>query len=159
MDQSGPALAALTQYGQGLAGTYYNDAFNRAQSSFNTNQNTTLNNLTALTNTGLAANNQNNTLLSTLGAPQAANTINAANTNATLQQYNAGLQTSGQQNLGTLNTNAQLGAGQLGVNAAKTAGDFSVNGANATAAGITGQGTAITQGAEDLGSLAKYFVQ
>lgn len=48
----GNTLRDLTQYGQGLASTYYNQAFNQAQQTFQTNQNATLQNLQALINAG-----------------------------------------------------------------------------------------------------------
>lgn len=48
----GNTLRDLTTFGQGLASTYYNDAFNRAQQSFQTNQNATLANLEALIRAG-----------------------------------------------------------------------------------------------------------
>src|SRR5690242_13817777 len=83
---SGNTLKSLEQYGQGLASTYYNQAFNQAQQQFQTNQNTTLNNLQALIASGNVGNSLNLSATNTLGAPQAQNTINAANTNAGLQQ-------------------------------------------------------------------------
>ena len=59
LNQSGAALKELTQYGQGLAGTYYQNAFNNAQQTFQTNQNATLANLSTLSNIGQTANAQN----------------------------------------------------------------------------------------------------
>lgn len=49
---SGNTLRDLTQYGQGLASQYYNQAFNQAQQQFQTNQQATLQNLQALINAG-----------------------------------------------------------------------------------------------------------
>lgn len=51
---SGNALKKLTQYGQDYAGTKYNDAFQRAQSTYNTNLNTQ----TTLANAGQGAATQ-----------------------------------------------------------------------------------------------------
>lgn len=48
----GNTLRDLTQYGQGLASQYYNQAFNQAQQQFQTNQQATLQNLGALINAG-----------------------------------------------------------------------------------------------------------
>ena len=133
LNNSGKALTDLTQYGQGLAGTYYNDAFNRAQQQFQTNQNATLNNLQALIGAGNTANSQSIAAGQAFGAPQAENTINAANNNANLQQF-----------LGSLNLGGQENRGATDVNSAITGGNFFVNGANATAAGqlANGQGLA-----------------
>lgn len=114
LSQGGSTLAALTQYGQGLAGTYYQNAFNNAQSQFQTNQNATLGNLNALIGSGNTANSQSLGAATALGAPQATNTIGAANTNAGLQQYLAGLNSTGQQNL--LNSNLQGTTANAGLN-------------------------------------------
>lgn len=157
LNQSGSTLAALTQYGQGLAGTYYQNAFSNAQNQFQTNQNTTLSNLQALIGSGQAANTQSIAAGSAFGAPQAQNTVNAgntissntigaANTNASLQSLLAGVNTQG----------TEYGAG-LGVQGAKTAGDFAVGAGTAHAAGIMGQGAALGQGVSDLGSLLTGF--
>jgi hypothetical protein len=103
LSQGGSTLAALTQYGQGLAGTYYQNAFNNAQSQFQTNQNTTLSNLQALIGAGNTANSQSLGATVGLGAPQASNTIGAANTNAGLQQYLGGLNLQGNTTIAGLN--------------------------------------------------------
>lgn len=142
LSQGGGTLAALTQYGQGLAGTYYQNAFNNAQSQFQTNQNSTLANLSALIGSGATANGQNSQAVLGLGGQQAQNTIGAANTNATLQQYLAGLNTQG----------TETGA-NLGLQGARTAGDFAVGAGTAHASGIIGQGAALTQGVGDLAGL------
>lgn len=49
---SGNTLRDLTSFGQGLAANYYNQAFNQALGTFQTNQNTTLNNLSTLAGLG-----------------------------------------------------------------------------------------------------------
>lgn len=133
LSQGGKALTDLTQYGQGLAGTYYQNAFNNAKDSFNTNQNATLSNLQALIGAGNTANSQNLQAGESFGAPQATNTINAANNNASLQQFLGGLNTSGQENRGATDVNGSIAGG-----------NYFVNGANATAAGqlANGQGLA-----------------
>jgi hypothetical protein len=93
LNQSGAALKELTQYGQGLAGTYYQNAFNNAQQTFQTNQNATLANLSTLSNIGQTANAQN------IGA----------------QEYQAGM---GQQG-----AEADAGMGQQGAEAAAGLGE------------------------------------
>lgn len=146
MAQGGLTAAALEQYGQGLAATYENQLFNQAQSQFQTNQNTTLANLSALTNTGLQANSQNNTVAQNLTGQQAANTIGAGvyagNTNTSLQQYLAGLNTQGQE----FNSNT-------GIQGSKLAGDYAVGYGGVQAAGTMNVGNQLTNGAVDLAGL------
>lgn len=149
----GNVSKALEQYGQGLASTYYNQAFNQAQQQFQTNQNTTLANLTALINSGAQGNALNQSAVSTLGAPQAqntinagyatgGNTINATNTNAGLQQY-----------LASLGLTGNIASADLSQRGATTAGNFAVGAGNARSSGILGQGAALTSLGSDLGSL------
>jgi hypothetical protein len=56
----GGTLAALMKYGQGLAGTTYNDAYNRALGTFQTNRQNTMQGLMALTGIGQTATGQYN---------------------------------------------------------------------------------------------------
>lgn len=142
LGNSGNTAKALDQYNQGVASTYYNQAETQAQNQFQLNQNTTLANLQALINSGNTANSQNNTAVMGLGGQQATNTIGAANTNATLQQF-----------LASLGLQGQTAAGQESLSGAKTAGDFAVGAGDARAAGIIGQGAAVTNGASDLASM------
>lgn len=134
LSQGGGTLAALTQYGQGLAGTYYQNAFNNALQGFQTNQNTTLNNLQALIGSGNTANTQQLAATSALGAPQASNTISAANENAGLQQFLANLNTSGQENLAGLGLQGAETQGNDIINTVTNAGNFGLIGAGAKAA-------------------------
>jgi len=142
LGNSGNTLKALDQYNQGVASTYYNNAFNQAQSEFQTNQNATLANLQALINSGNTANAQNITAVQGLGAPQASNIVNAANTNANLQTFLANLGLQGQEE-----------AGRESMQGAQTAGNFAVGAAGGRASGILGQGAAISNAGADLGSL------
>lgn len=57
---SGGTLKALTQYGQGLASTAYQQAYNNALNTFQTNHNNTLGGLLALTGVGQNATGQYN---------------------------------------------------------------------------------------------------
>lgn len=143
LGQSGSTLAALTQYGQGLAGTYYQNAFNNAQSSFNTNQNATLSNLSALIGTGQNAQGQSLSAAQTLGGQQSQNTIGAANTNASLQQY-----------LASLNLQGQTTAGNQGIQGSTIAGNFATGAAEGTAAGILGSDKALAGLGGDVASLS-----
>lgn len=165
LSQGGGVLAALTQYGQGLAGKYYNDAFQQQQEQFQTNQNTTLANLQALIASGAQGNQLVSQASQNIGDLQSGNTTGAATQNAGLQQFLGSTNVSGQQGLGALNTNAQLGlgqqglegseaAGKLGLAGSDLAGRFAVDAGAAHAAGITGQGAALSKGVSDASSLA-----
>lgn len=144
---SGATLKDLTQYGQGLASTYYNQAFNQAQSQFQTNQNTTLQNLSALTGTGEVANAQSNTALQNYG-----NQVSANDTNAGRILSGQALGVAGEQSSQGL-TIADL-ASRLGLEGSTLAGNFAVGAGNARAAGIMGQGQALSNGIGDLAGLA-----
>jgi hypothetical protein len=169
LSQGGAVLADLTKYGQGVAATHYNDAFARAQKQFQTNQDATLANLHELINSGGTANTLTaNAGLDTSGKISA-NTTAAAKDNASLQEFLGTLNTSAQEDLGSLGVGAQLGlAGndlsgaksmaELGLDSATRAGNFATGAGNAHAAGIIGQGAAVTQGVSDLAGLFKTFV-
>jgi hypothetical protein len=119
---SGNTLQALTQYGQGLASTYYNDAFSRAKSTFDTNVVVNKD----LTAAGQTATNQYDQSQQNAGNQIAGNTIGAG-------RYG------GDTALNVADYLAKLKTG-----AAKTAGDFAVGAGEATGAGIVGKGNAIT---------------
>lgn len=146
LSQGGSTLAALTQYGQGLAGTYYQNAFNNAQSQFQTNQNATLGNLSALIGSGNTANAQSLGAATTLGAPQASNTINAANTNAGLQQYLATLNTGGQQGLAGQNLQGQEFNSSTGLTGNTTIAGLNVGAGQAQEAQMLGNSSALGSG-------------
>lgn len=138
----GNTLKNLTTYGQGLASTYYNNAFNQAQSQFQTNQNTTLQNLSALINTGTTGTQMSNQAYEALGGQQASNTVNAATSNASLQQF-----------LASLGLQGQEASGAFSMQGAKQAGDYAIGAGQAHAGGILAQGNNLTAGVADLGSL------
>jgi hypothetical protein len=153
----GNTLRALTQFGQGLAGTEYQNAFNRANTTFNTNQNATLRDLTAAAGAGLNASGQLNSVTSNAGnqisantiagaGAQAGNTLGAAtyagNTDTSLSQYLASLGLQG----------SEYSAG-LGLQGATTAGNFAVGKGEAQAGGTLGQTNQITSGLGTLGGL------
>ncbi len=125
---SGNTLQDLTKFGQGLAGTYYNDAFKRAQDTFNTNQNTTLSNLSTLAGYGLNASGQFNSASQNNTNQQAGNSLNAG-------YYGGQSGIDVQKFLANLNTNA-----------ATTAGNFAVGAGNATGEGILGSNNSLTSG-------------
>lgn len=135
---SGNTLKDLTQYGQGLASTYYNDAFNRALQTYQTNRQSTLGNLTTLIGAGQFGAQQANQAQGNLGAQQAANQMGAG-------------QFGGQANLSIGNLLANLGLGgaediaRLGLQGATTAGNFGSAAGAARGAGILGQGNAFSR--------------
>ncbi len=128
---SGNTLQDLTKFGQGLAGTYYNDAFQRAKSTFDTNQNSTLANLSTLAGIGLNANSQFGQASENNSNQQAGNTIKAGYFGGTSDQDIA-------KYLSSLDLAGNTTAGQFGLQGAKTAGDYAVGAAGGTAAGIQG---------------------
>jgi hypothetical protein len=140
---SGAAAKELTQYGQGLASTYYNQAFNQAQSQFQTNQNATMQNLGALTQAGEYGSSQN---LGVAGQ-QASNTLNSG-----YYAGNTGVQ--GQEYLGGLNLQGQTTAGQEGMQGSTLAGNFDLEGQEAAVGGNLGETQAFGQGLSSLASLA-----
>lgn len=116
------------KYATGLASEYYQNAFQNAQQQFQTNQNATLANLGALTNTGLSVAGLGNQDIYNTGIYGGNALQNAAALNA-------------QQNLQGNEFNAQLG-----LNAANQAGNFALEGAGAHAAGILGQYNSLAGG-------------
>lgn len=123
---SGNTLKDLTTFGTGLAGTYYNDAFSRAKTTFDTNQNATLANLGTLTNAGLSASQQFNTGTTGLTSQQANNDVGAGVFAGNTDVNQAGL------------------LAQLNSKSAVDAGNFAVGAGDAHAAGILGQGNALS---------------
>lgn len=153
LNQSGKNLTDLTQYGQGLASTYYNNAFNQAQSEFQTNQNTTLSNLQALIGSGNSANTLSQANSNFTGQQMSNNLTGAANTNAGLQTNLAGLTVGATGTNNGQNLQGATASGQLGLEGATTAGNFAVGAGAAHGAGIIGQGAALTGAASDLAGL------
>lgn len=122
--QGGGTLKGITQYAQGLASTNYQNAYNNAFNTFQTNHNNTLQGLQALTGVGQNANAQYNSASQNYGN-QAASNLN---------------------NLGLYEGNNALQAAQYGgnaqMNAAQLAGQALTGGANAQAAGTVGSANA-----------------
>ena len=147
----GNVLKDLTKYGQGLASTYYNDAFNRALSTFGANQNATLQNLGTLIGAGQFGVGQANSAIQNLTQPMAANKMTTGlfggNTALTTAELMAKLGYGGAENIAN-----------LGLRGATTAGDFANAAAGGTASGILGQANALGSGVADLGSLISMFL-
>lgn len=118
----GGTLKASAQYGQGLASTYYQNAYNNALNTFQTNRNNTIGTLMAGTQIGQTATGQYNQATQNAGDLMSGNTTGAARDSANLGQQAA-----------EFNSAQQLSAN-------KVAGDFSMQGAQGQAAGTVGQG-------------------
>lgn len=131
LGNSGSTLKNLTEFGQGLASTYYNQAFNQAQSTFQTNQNTTLQNLQALINTGEFGTNQYNGALENFGNRASANTVNAGyyggNANLSVADLIAGQNLQGQETSGEMGMRAGEIAGQDAIGAGAVYGQGILN--------------------------------
>jgi len=117
---SGGTLKALTSFGQGLASQQYQQAYQNALNTFQTNRNNTLQGLGLLTNVGQTATGQYN---------QA--TQNYAGQNLTLGQLMSGNLVGGAEY-----------AGDAGLKGAQIAGSALTGGANAAAAGTIGSANA-----------------
>lgn len=137
--QSGNTLRDLTEFNQGLAGTTYQQAFNRALSTFNANRDTDIARAEIAgraANTGLDSSRIANQAIQNTTNQQANNVMGAAeysgNTGINLAQFLAG------QN----------------ANAANRAAGYRVEGAGGRAAGDIGAansvGAGVTQGANSL---------
>ncbi len=131
-------LKSLAGYTTGSANQYFNDAYQRALSTFNTNRQGALAQISTLQNlagTGYNATAGGNTALQTSSLAQSGNTTNAANLggsqllNAATQQGNWGVQSG-------------IAAGQLADQAAVNAGNFSTGASNAQANGTLAGGRA-----------------
>ena len=121
---SGGTLEAMNNYAQGFAGTSYNQAYNRALSTYQTNQNTTLQNLMAGVGVGLQGTGLYNNAAQNFGNLTSNNTLAGAFGNANLGMQGA------------------TTSGQFGLQGAQIAGQALTGGANAQAAGTIGAANA-----------------
>jgi hypothetical protein len=151
MGASGAALKELTQYGQGLASTYYNQAFQQAQSQFQTNQDTTLKNLQTLIGAGEFGTQQFNSVNNSTGTQQASNLMNAGT-------WSGNNMTNVQEFLSQLGLGGAEASANLGLQGAKAAGDYAVGAGQAHASGIMNQGAALTSGITDLAGMLSPMV-
>lgn len=117
---SGGTLKGLEQYGQGLASQTYQQAYNNALNTFQTNRSNTLSGLMDLTGIGQNATGQLN---------QA--TQNYSGTNTSIAQLMGGNLTQG-----------ATTSGNFGLQGAQIAGSALTGGANAAAAGTIGSANA-----------------
>lgn len=121
---SGGTAKALDQYTQGLASTYYQNAFNNALTGFQTNRNNTFQGLSALAGFGQNANALYNQGAQNFGNGSAGDITSAASQYANLGQQGAEF------------------SAQIGQQGNKTANDYMLQGAGGSAAGTVGAGNA-----------------
>lgn len=143
--QTGGTLKALTQYGQGVASTYYQNAVDNALKSYTTNTNTAL----AGVNTGLAGSGMYNQATQNASNQQASNDLAAAyysgNTGIANSQFKTGLGMTGAQ----LSNNYLLsGTGQQAQNSINN----SINGSNLLLTGAGAQASGAIGAANAWGS-------
>jgi hypothetical protein len=158
---TGGALKALTQYGQGVASTYYQNAFNNALQGYNTNLNANL----SLAQQGLSASGMADQAAQNFGNIYNSNTMGAAqyagNVGVGTAEYGANL---GMQGAGT-EANLLSGEAGFGLQGAVTAGNQNLagteaasqmfmQGAQGTAAGQMGQANAWSNAFSGIGSAA-----
>lgn len=130
---SGGTLKSLAGYTTGTANQYFNDAFNRAQSTFNTNQNTALsriNTLQGLANLGFSGTTAANTAVGNTLGQSATNLTSGATQKA---------------NLGESGATFNAGLGEAG---ATTVADIGLKGNDTIAKALTNQGNAAAAGTE-----------
>lgn len=132
---TGGTLKAITRYGQGLASTSYQQAYNNALTTFGTNRSNAMNGLMALTNIGQGATTNYQGALENFGNRSSTNDVNAG-----LFAGNSIL------NAGTYSGNADIGATQFGANlnmdSTKEAMAALTQGAQAQSAGRVAQANA-----------------
>ena len=157
---TGGTLKALTQYGQGVASTYYQNAFNNAQNAYNTNTNTAA----LASGQGLQASGLANQAAQNYGNLFNSNTMGGAQFNAGLGMQGAGLGLQGATAAGGLGLSGATAAGGLGLSGATTAGNqligsteaagqFGLAGAQGKAAGIMGAANGINQAISGFGNM------
>jgi hypothetical protein len=165
LGSSGSTLKELTNYGQGVASTHYQDAFNRARDSFNTNFSTGLAGNQALIGAGTTGLGQFNAAQANAGNQIAQNQVNAGkyegDTTTNIAQLLAALGLDASKFNSQTGMTGALANSQTGLNAATTnasnalkgsalAGDYAIGAGNATAARITGQGAVVNDGISSL---------
>lgn len=124
----GNVLKELTNYGQKLASTYYNDAFDRYMKQ----RDSQLDALTKLTNTGLDATGKYG------------DAVNNTNTTISKNVMDNG------KYAGDTSLDVADFLSKLDIGGAKTAGDYRIAGAQARGAGLLGQANALTSTANQV---------
>lgn len=149
LSQSGATMKAMDDYSQGLASTYYQQAFNNQLQSYQTNFQNALNANTAASNIGLGASGQYNQAAMNYGNLSSSNNMNAAT-----YMGNAGLQ--GAEASAGIGMQGGVASGNLQLQGANMANNYFMQGAQGQAAGILGQGQAFSNMMSGLGSAAGF---
>lgn len=173
LGSSGSTLAELTNYGQKVASTHYQDAFNRAKDSFNTNFDTGLRGNQSLVNAGVSGLNEFTGAQQDAGRQIADNIIGAgkfegstttdiasilASLGLNAAQFNSQTGMTGALANSNTGLNAATTNSNTGLNAAGTAGNFAVGGANARANGTLNQFDAMGNGISSLGDILSAYL-
>lgn len=127
---SGGTLKSLAGYTEGTANQYFNDAFSRAKTTFDTNQNTALSRISTLqqlANLGFGGASNSSTAIGTNAGQKSSNTLGGAEFGAQIGQTGAGQVLGGEQS-----------SAGLGLQGAQIIGNAMTGGANAGAAGTVG---------------------
>lgn len=173
LGSSGSTLAELTRYGQGVASTHYQDAFNRAKDSFNTNFNTGLAGNTALIGAGTTGLGQFNAAQANAGNQIAQNQVNAgkyegdtttsiasllASLGLDASKFNSQTGLTGALANSTTGLQSAIVNSNTGLNAAGSAGNFAVGAGNARANGTLNQFDAMGNGISSLGDILSAYL-
>jgi hypothetical protein len=165
LGSSGSTLAELTKYGQGVAATHYQDAFNRARDSFNTNFSTGLAGNQALIGAGTTGLGQFNAAQANAGNQIAQNQVNAGkyegDTTTSIASLLASLGLDASKFNSQTGMTGALANSATGLQAATTnasnalkgsslAGEYGIGAGQATAARIMGQGAVVNDGISSL---------
>ncbi|HZT29727.1 MAG TPA: hypothetical protein VFA33_07590 [Bryobacteraceae bacterium] len=129
------SLKALTRFSQGLADTTYQNAYNRALTTFQTNRNNTLAGMLDLANLGQFGTQQFNATSTNFGNQTAANTLNAGLFSGNTR-YNAA------NRVGDIGLTGAEYNGNLGLRTAEDVGNDLMGVGNAQAAGTVGAANA-----------------
>jgi hypothetical protein len=125
---SGATMKGLEGYAQGLAGTQFQNSYNRALNTFQTNHNNTLGALTTLANFGQNANSQAIGIGQNYGNQTSANDMSLGN------------------GLANVSMNGSQYVGNVGLQGAEAAGNARMGAANGAAAGTMGSANALAGG-------------
>lgn len=151
---TGGELKALTQYGQGVASTYYQNAVNNAAQAYGIN----LGAAQTAVGQGQTATGQLNQALQTSAGTQGANLTAGASENAGLGLTGAttagGFGLSGGSNAASLGLNAATTAGNQNLGGTEAASNLFMQGATGTAAGQLGSSTALQNAAGGIANAA-----
>jgi len=166
---SGGTLKGMAAFGQGLAGTSFGSAFDRAQKTFTTNREGTLDTLRTLTGIGERATAGSNAALGAYGGQASTNQMNLGRLTgeniAQTGQYvgnvgMAGANAAGQFGMSGANSLAQLtqqgatAVGNYGIRGAEGSANYLTDAARATAAGRVGSANAWTGAISGIGNAA-----